>query len=734
MARPDIARSFEERDAHISGFQLDVDLGERLGSEERVARFEAVVSTTTGETFTFPSLDIPIRAGDPPARSRTAGYLPSAPPVGRARRVLAFTHSLGLGGAQIYLVELVRRLVRDWSWAVTVVTPRDGALRQDLERAGIAVRVVPSYGESEPQTHEYMVRRFVETGRAGQVDLVLVNTMDAFLGVEVAARLGVPSAWMIHESFSPRLFWKIGFPNTLSDAVRARAERALDQVNLGVFPARATQRLYDDWIDPSRSALLPYGIDLARWDTPPSGRRDAMRARFGLPPTAFVIVSVGTIEPRKGQTRLVLGFRDLMASQPDARLVLVGEHAPQGEFSLALRGFLERNAMQDRVLIRPLGDEVADWYAAADLVVLASDVEALPFCLIEAMASGVCVAAADVFGVPELVRDGEEGFLFQPNDIASLRGTLERVLDMSPTQRRRVAEAGRLRARTMDAGEYARQFVGLVSSIPGWAGDGDRSPSQTIGSRRPDRVHPRKLAFVHLPRTGGTYVDFYLGTRVLGPSGYAIYNSGGWGLDRDWTAEELEEIRSRRDPLAYVHNHAPRWTRETLQRFRGDGWVTFAFVRHPGDQLCSYFFWRRAQLSEGRLDPSLTAQEWEWLGRVSLDEFLSAALSGEMLSAAVAELDPSPWAGGLDFCDHLSDETFGRFLLDYLGHEYRPTQRLNASGSQGFARHLALGDISREVERLLLDHHLYRSYREITDRSPGPDPVARARPADMLRA
>jgi D-inositol-3-phosphate glycosyltransferase len=708
LARPDIAMAFSAQDAPAAGFQMEVDVAEHLRPNESEATFGVLVRAMDGASFELKSPALRVRA-DPADPHHPAPAAPRKPFTGM-RRLLVFTHSLERGGAQIYLVELLKRLSSSCE-SITVVTPRDGDLRTELERAGVEVRVVEGYGESAPRTRENLVRSFADLGRRIGVDVVMSNTMGASLGVEVAARLGVPSVWAIHESFPPRVFWKVGFPHAIDESVRADAEHALRRVDLAVFPSEATRRLYAGWIEPERCLVLPYGIDLSRWTEPPSGQREVVRARFGLPKDAFVIVSVGTIEPRKGQTRLVQAFREALKLHPGARLALVGEHQTEGDYSVALREVLKRSGIADAVLIRPLGDEVPEWFAAADLVVLASDIEALPFCLIEAMASGVPVAASQVFGVPELVRDGLEGLLFPANDVEALRAALDRAISMGPEARRRLARAGQTRVREMDVAAYAERFTRAIAELGRGASLKPEAAPIARPSGHPGRKLESRLAFVHIPRTGGTYVDRYLGT-VLDPSGFALYNAGNWGLDRDWSVDELEEIRKRPDRLAYVHNHTHGWTIEALERYRKDGWHTFSFFRHPGDQLCSFFFWIRARRRRGT-----TTDDWAWISRVDLDDFLKGVLRRERLNAGV--LEAMPWAPHLDSLEEFGADSFGRFLSERLGHEYKPQAPVNSSGNPGWSQARAQGLVSDETERLLREDPMYRDYLELTRRNGG---------------
>jgi glycosyltransferase involved in cell wall biosynthesis len=85
-------------------------------------------------------------------------------------------------------------------------------------------------------------------------------------------------------------------------------------------------------------------------------------------------------------------------------------------------------------------DDVAPWYAICDAVVLTSASEGTPVTIIEALAAGRAVVATKVGGVPDVVDEGETGFLVRPRDTHALAERLE-ILARDPNRR---AEMGRL--------------------------------------------------------------------------------------------------------------------------------------------------------------------------------------------------------------------------------------------------------------------------------------------------
>ncbi len=131
-----------------------------------------------------------------------------------------------------------------------------------------------------------------------------------------------------------------------------------------------------------------------------------------------------------GRLAVEKGIRELAEATSGMRLVAAGD-GPLRELLPDALGFIPH-------------DELERLYERAAVVVCSSYREGLPLCVIEAMAFGRPVVATAVGGIPQLVEDGETGFLVPPGDAVALRDALERML-ADPELRHRLGEAGRER-------------------------------------------------------------------------------------------------------------------------------------------------------------------------------------------------------------------------------------------------------------------------------------------------
>jgi glycosyltransferase involved in cell wall biosynthesis len=343
------------------------------------------------------------------------------------RNVLVFTHGLSLGGGQLYLQDLIREIIPRLD-RCTVMTPVGGVLGPELESVGADVVISGRGWAYDIASYEGHIRELQHLIVGSACDVVLVNTLGQFAAVDAAQRVGVPTIWALHESMEVA-DWvdrnSVGTP--ISAYVRIRIEAALKGATRLIFEADATRRLYGKHVGaPDRAVTLNYGVDVAAIDAHLArGTKEAVRAAYELPEEAVVLVCVGIFEERKAQGCLIEAFRHVAGAHPAAMLVLVGDHP--SPFSEALHRAVPDH-LASRVRFVPITSDIWDWYQAADVLVSASDVESLPRSMLESMLFERPVLSVSVFGIPELIRDGENGWLVEERDMASLIAGFHRVL------------------------------------------------------------------------------------------------------------------------------------------------------------------------------------------------------------------------------------------------------------------------------------------------------------------
>jgi D-inositol-3-phosphate glycosyltransferase len=466
LPRPDIEGRTGDPLAGVSGFDLMADLS-RLDLTPGEATLRAVATNPNGEQLELPLVAIEIPAGGIEGDDEDDELAPPAartpkPDRGGGRQVLVCTHQLNLGGAQLYLLDLLRQLVEEGSIRPTVVSALDGILREQLEELGIPVHISSLVPLDDLSSHIGRVEELTAWMDGRDFEAVFVNTATAFAfpGAEAAADLGIPAVWAIHESFPPAVLW-----SNLHPQIRRRAESALDEAALAIFEADATRRLFEPPLREGRGVVLPYGLDFGPIDAARAAfDRAAARREAGIPEDAEVILCVGTIEPRKAQLPLAQAFGSIAAAHPRARLVFVGARDDQD--SEALADFVAASGLGDRVELVPVTPDVHPWYQLADLLVCASDIESLPRTVLEAMAFETPVLATNVFGLPELIDDGETGWLCEPRDMPALAAALDRALNSSPEERRRIGRASReLVVSRHDLETYGRKVAKLLNQV-----------------------------------------------------------------------------------------------------------------------------------------------------------------------------------------------------------------------------------------------------------------------------
>mmetsp|Transcript_29126 Transcript_29126/g.42974 ORF Transcript_29126/g.42974 Transcript_29126/m.42974 type:complete len:485 (-) Transcript_29126:235-1689(-) len=170
-----------------------------------------------------------------------------------------------------------------------------------------------------------------------------------------------------------------------------------------VTSAPIQKELIDNGIQ--RVEVWRKGIDTERFD--PKFRSDEMRKEMSDDnPDDFLMVYVG----RLGAEKRLKDIKPMLEKMPNARVCFVGKGPAEQELKEHFKG--TKTVFTGQLS----GDKLSSAFASADAFIMPSDSETLGFVVLESMASGVPVVAANAGGIPDIIDDGETSFLVDPDD------------------------------------------------------------------------------------------------------------------------------------------------------------------------------------------------------------------------------------------------------------------------------------------------------------------------------
>ncbi|MBD3379246.1 MAG: glycosyltransferase [Candidatus Omnitrophica bacterium] len=240
------------------------------------------------------------------------------------------------------------------------------------------------------------------------------------------------------------------FPE-LADSLKAASEPAwkIDrkerEIELAdhIFVASTVTKnsLLEEGIPAGKITVIPYGVSSTLFDR--SGRKEGDK---------FTVLFAGLVGPRKGVHYLVKAWREL--GLKDAELVLIGkDHFPEG--------YLENTGAGIKYIPPVPHKELVKYYNSADLFVFPSLVEGFGMVILEAMSCGLPVIATQNTAGPDILTDGQDGFILPIRDVAALKEKVEWCY----LNRERTREMGQNARRTAEKYSWERYRRNLVFKI-----------------------------------------------------------------------------------------------------------------------------------------------------------------------------------------------------------------------------------------------------------------------------
>ncbi|EXJ17056.1 glycosyltransferase [Imhoffiella purpurea] len=279
---------------------------------------------------------------------------------------------------------------------------------------------MPMHGDADP----LMAMRLRRLIRAHEPDLIhLHSRIGADVMGGIAGRLaGVP---VIHTRRvdNPEPRWLVALKYRLHDRVIAISE-GIGRVLVG------------EGLPPDKLRLARSAVDFESYAHP--CERSQAAARLGVEPEALLVGVIAQLIERKGHAVLLDALPPLFDAHPDLRVVFLGK----GPLAGPLRERVEREGWTGRVVLAGFRDDLPELLPCFDLIVHPALMEGLGVSLLQASSAGVPIVASRAGGIPEAVRDGENGLLVPPGDPLALRRAIA-ILLSDPERRRILGQAGR---------------------------------------------------------------------------------------------------------------------------------------------------------------------------------------------------------------------------------------------------------------------------------------------------
>jgi len=207
---------------------------------------------------------------------------------------------------------------------------------------------------------------------------------------------------------------------------------------------------------PERHFVVPSGMEIARFRAAvPAPDLAALRARLG--PRAVLAGYLAALEPRKRHRALIEALAPVLAAEPDVHLALAGD----GHERPAVEALVAERGLGTRVHVLGFRDDPERVIAACDFCLFASLREGLPRAVVQYAAAGKATLATSLPGIEIVLRDGENGYVVAPDDMAGLARRFAELARDAATRKAMAAASATLDLSDWEAAAMARRIEAI---------------------------------------------------------------------------------------------------------------------------------------------------------------------------------------------------------------------------------------------------------------------------------
>lgn len=361
--------------------------------------------------------------------------------------VLLLVRELGIGGCERDITKIAIGLDRTRFTPYVASFQPEGMRAAELRAAGVPILHLPirSFRNLTAIRGALVFRRYLR-----QYGIRLVHSYDIptnLFAVPLARLFGVrhvvSSQLTYRELYAPAMVRLLPTIDRLSHRIHVNCE------------AIRRYMIESEEVPSERLYVCHNGVDTAVFHPDNRARLEPLHD------ASLVVGIVCALRAEKRVDLLLRAFAKVHNRRPGIKLAIVGG----GLLLPDLETLARELGVAAACVFVPATPEVAPWLRAIDIFVLPSDSEAFSNALLEAMACGCCPVASRVGGNPELVLDGEHGFLFPRGGVDELAARLAQLIDDDALRERFAAAAARYARETFPLERALDRMQSLYTSL-----------------------------------------------------------------------------------------------------------------------------------------------------------------------------------------------------------------------------------------------------------------------------
>jgi glycosyltransferase involved in cell wall biosynthesis len=360
-------------------------------------------------------------------------------------KVIHVLSDMKIGGAGRWLLNLLSSADKE-RFDIKVVLPKESLLIDKVSKLGF--EAIPVDGMKDKSFDAGAVSLLFNIFRREKPQIVHTH---ASLSARLAARMAGAKIINTKHCIDSR---KTGIKRLAASCLNNLLSDSIIAVS-----AAAKQNMIDNGIDEDKISVIYGGISPVKKLSPEE--KNGVREHWGIAEGDIVVGIVARLAEVKGHKHFIDAAGIISRDNADVKFLIAGTGPKEQE----LKKLVEHQGLEDRVIFTGFVENVYEILNIIDINVISSLSEALCLSLIEGMFVGKPSVGTDTGGIPEIIKDGRNGYLVPVGDSSKLADTILKLV-RDPILRKTMGEKGReMAAQSFTAGAMARGIEELYEAV-----------------------------------------------------------------------------------------------------------------------------------------------------------------------------------------------------------------------------------------------------------------------------